>query len=493
MKKLILILLLIPLFSFSQQSGKFRILQVTELLTANEAAIDTMSGNVYFPEVLKASNLISSSSPTTGALQSAGGLGVVGNTHIGGIFNVSNDASTSLYATNITNTGTGIAQNGLLVATNSITSTILSLNYITTPVFSVSTSGSVGADGSIDATNFISDIATGTQPYAGVSTTLNDSLNADLLDGYHASELIFAPSTTNTYIPYDSLGTYVNSPMVTDGTNVGIGTNPSQKLDVAGNININTNGTDMLMSSYKGANSDGDNSFIGGGGQSSIGEVGVTYKGSYNSAHGVYALYANTTGYSNSAQGYAALYANTTGFKNSAQGYQALYANTTGYNNSAQGSKALFSNTTGNQNSAQGYQALLSNTTGYNNSAQGYNAGTYIANGISWNQDGDNSIFIGTSSKANATSETNQIVIGCDATGKGNNTTVIGNASVTDIYMSEDAGAIVHAGQYKLSALNTAPASAAATGTLGEIRVTATYIYICTATDTWVRVAVATW
>ena len=47
--------------------------------------------------------------------------------------------------------------------------------------------------------------------------------------------------------------------------------------------------------------------------------------------------------------------------------------------------------------------------------------------------------------------------------------------------------------QYKLSALNTAPASATATGTLGEIRIDANFIYICTATNTWKRVAIATW
>jgi len=46
---------------------------------------------------------------------------------------------------------------------------------------------------------------------------------------------------------------------------------------------------------------------------------------------------------------------------------------------------------------------------------------------------------------------------------------------------------------YKLSALNTAPASASATGTLGEIRITADAVYICTATDTWKKVAIATW
>jgi hypothetical protein len=48
-------------------------------------------------------------------------------------------------------------------------------------------------------------------------------------------------------------------------------------------------------------------------------------------------------------------------------------------------------------------------------------------------------------------------------------------------------------GKYRLSALNTAPSSATDTGTTGEIRVTSTFIYICTATNTWVRAALSTW
>ena len=47
--------------------------------------------------------------------------------------------------------------------------------------------------------------------------------------------------------------------------------------------------------------------------------------------------------------------------------------------------------------------------------------------------------------------------------------------------------------QYKLSSLNTAPATSSSTGTTGEIRIDANYIYICTATNTWKRVAIATW
>ena len=45
----------------------------------------------------------------------------------------------------------------------------------------------------------------------------------------------------------------------------------------------------------------------------------------------------------------------------------------------------------------------------------------------------------------------------------------------------------------QLIATGTAPVSASATGTAGEIRYDANYIYICTATDTWKRAAIATW
>jgi len=51
----------------------------------------------------------------------------------------------------------------------------------------------------------------------------------------------------------------------------------------------------------------------------------------------------------------------------------------------------------------------------------------------------------------------------------------------------------VIASQFKLTALNTAPASATATGVLGEIRYDANYMYVCVATNTWKRSALTTW
>lgn len=51
----------------------------------------------------------------------------------------------------------------------------------------------------------------------------------------------------------------------------------------------------------------------------------------------------------------------------------------------------------------------------------------------------------------------------------------------------------VLASQFRISALNTAPASASATGTLGEIRYDADYMYVCVATNTWKRSPLTTW
>ena len=42
-------------------------------------------------------------------------------------------------------------------------------------------------------------------------------------------------------------------------------------------------------------------------------------------------------------------------------------------------------------------------------------------------------------------------------------------------------------------ALVSAPASAGATGTAGSIAYDSTHIYVCVATNTWVRASLATW
>lgn len=69
----------------------------------------------------------------------------------------------------------------------------------------------------------------------------------------------------------------------------------------------------------------------------------------------------------------------------------------------------------------------------------------------------------------------------------------IGIGAVTSPSQSLEVEGEVLADGYRLSGLQTAPSSSSDTGTTGEIRVDSNYIYVCTATNTWKRVAIATW
>jgi hypothetical protein len=46
---------------------------------------------------------------------------------------------------------------------------------------------------------------------------------------------------------------------------------------------------------------------------------------------------------------------------------------------------------------------------------------------------------------------------------------------------------------YRVRTLNNQPASATASGTAGTVLFTSDFIYVCVATNSWKRVAIATW
>ncbi len=100
---------------------------------------------------------------------------------------------------------------------------------------------------------------------------------------------------------------------------------------------------------------------------------GASNIGYYNTASGMNALYANTTGNNNTAHGKSALTSNTIGSSNTACGVYALDYNTAGNYNTACGVDALF-NATGSSNTGFGEEAGYNITTGSNNTAIGYNA-----------------------------------------------------------------------------------------------------------------------
>ncbi|MEP5340999.1 MAG: hypothetical protein ABJL44_12615 [Algibacter sp.] len=268
--------------------------------------------------------------------------------------------------------------------------------------------------------------------------------------------------------------------------------------------------------------------------------------GDENVAIGNLALYDNITGGGNTAVGTEALTNNTAtaaAGSNTAVGYHALHLNEDGINNTGVGYEALNNNITSTNNTAFGHGALKENISG-NNTAIGSLAGELIANDdtasgsnviighLAGNElDGSNNVIIG--QQAGRYTIGNQNVFLGKTAGRdnlGNANVFIGyraglnssfdnsdeiliiensNTSVPLIYgdfannrVGIDKIATTHAlevngttetTQYKLSALNTAPASATDTGIIGEIRVTTTHIYVCIAANTWVRSALATW
>jgi hypothetical protein len=160
--------------------------------------------------------------------------------------------------------------------------------------------------------------------------------------------------------------------------------------------------------------------------------------GGSNVAVGSSSLRVNTVGYGNTSIGATALFTNSTGRYNTALGAGTLYSNTTGCGNSAIGINSLFYNTTGLGNVSLGNNALFGNSTGSLNLALGYIAGRYIADGVTSLTDPENSIYIGYNAKGLSNADDNTIVIGHLALGKGANTVVLGNDSITSTTLKGD-------------------------------------------------------
>src|SRR5690554_4217570 len=140
---------------------------------------------------------------------------------------------------------------------------------------------------------------------------------------------------------------------------------------------------------------------------------------------------SESAGSYNTALGYSAQYALTTGSSNTALGYLAQRALTTGSSNTALGRLAQRALTTGYYNTALGYSAQYALTTGSYNTALGYSAGSYFGTESDTITKCNTSVYLGAYARAKADDTTNEIVIGYDAVGQGNNTVQLGNDSVT--------------------------------------------------------------
>jgi hypothetical protein len=91
----------------------------------------------------------------------------------------------------------------------------------------------------------------------------------------------------------------------------------------------------------------------------------------------------------------------------------------------------------GDYNSVLGKEAGYAIEDGDYNTCVGTEAGNVIV-------DGNQNTIIGASSDPSAVGGTNQTVIGYGATGVADNSVTLGDADVTDVYMAQDSGAVIH-------------------------------------------------
>lgn len=280
--------------------------------------------------------------------------------------------------------------------------------------------------------------------------------------------------------------------LVRSNGNVGIGTTaPGGLLNLSGTPGLTpdllradyTNGNNLVRLSYDaklfllyGSGASGPsiytettlhNHFFGEAGNTTLsgnnniasgaGALAAVTTGSENAAFGTSSMIANTVGSDNGAFGQDSLRANRDGNYNTAIGTSALRGNTNGSWNTSVGADSLRTNLTGVYNVAVGGAALKGLTNGNNNSALGFNAGLTLGDGATSLTSGSNSLFLGAYTKAAGNSQTNQNVIGFNATGAGNNSTVIGDSNVNKIitYGSEtNFGASFSTGSNGVALLN---------------------------------------
>lgn len=300
---------------------------------------------------------------------------------------------------------------------------------------------------SVGSDNTLNNVAFGPNSMRSVSSgTNNTAFGAGTL-------LVNTSGSQNTAVGYSSLGN-----------------------NTTGNSNT-AFGWSSLLSNTEGR----ENTVLGNG------AMFLNKSGNQNVALGSGSLSSNTSGSRNIAIGYAALNSNQSS-SNLAIGTRSLVYTVNGNTNIAIGEESLQFNIDGSSNAAIGFHALQNNTSGSWNVALGVYAGKFTSTNTS-NTISNNSIFLGSGTMPLQSGGSNEVVIGDFAIGSGNNSVTLGNTNITKTVLR---GA-VSAKSYKLDSLNTAPASSTAAGNLGEIRVTADYIYVCTAANTWVRSALSTW
>jgi hypothetical protein len=187
--------------------------------------------------------------------------------------------------------------------------------------------------------------------------------------------------------------------------------------------------------------------------------VSTLYSADYGVFLGVNVANHLTTGKMNIGIGSYTLNNVTTGEKNIAIGYNTGATNVSGSNNNFNVMMGYFitgivghynnfiggyagQGVVGNGNLINGFGAGNNGINGNYNLILGYESGKLISSGANLTSI-NNSILIGKGSRASNNGVTNEIVIGYEAIGNGNNTATIGNSSTTALYVGGNGAGIV--------------------------------------------------
>lgn len=298
---------------------------------------------------------------------------------------------------------------------------------------------------------------TGAKSFTGVtkfgsSTNYVTMTTAGLLNLYQSSSQVFGINTKGFINMYNSY------------ENVGIGynclSNTSYSYNTAVGYYSQTNNAGSANTSvgyYSLYN-------IAGGGNTAVG-----YQSAYNSRYcsGLVAI------------GYQAAYTGTANSFAVAIGHQSLYSALAGPGNVSIGGLCCYK-TTGGYNVGIGQECLYNNTSGMYNIALGYLAGYY-------NTTLNNRLFINSISRSNIAGDTTKsIIYGFQHTDVSSQRLYFNAGNVYCAGNMTNTGSNT-ATSYFVSSIQTAPASSTDTGTTGELRICADGLYICIATNTWIK------
>jgi hypothetical protein len=357
-----------------------------------------------------------------------------------------------------------------LLTTNSLVFT--NPNTITSTVNGVSSSTTTV--GSVSNTSIVNSISTTVNGITGNPVPIINSniLNYNSITQSLTSEVngvISNPITLS--IPTGNFWSLTGNAS-TNPTNNFVGTTDAQDLAFRTNNLRRLQITQTGRLDFENTSGGSTNIFLEGGNEGTTGNSNTAIgndcltnvsSGSSNTSIGSQSLRSNTTGSSNTAVGSLALENSTTGFNNTAVGDVSLWALTSGFNNSAYGVGAGSNLTTGwsnlfigdgaatmlpsgienvfvgsasasNLSTMAGNSGLQSKT----NTIIGYNAGslykTPTSGGTNPLQVANNSVYLGANivsgSPGSSTGAINEIVIGTNAIGNGNNTATYGDTNI---------------------------------------------------------------